>query len=320
MVEVELCEAVAGAARVPDARGRRGDARVQRHVRRHRVAAIDRVGHRVRAEDHRHRGTGRGVDHRGVGACIFGTAAAVAVHVRVNACIQTKIRQVGPGPGQRREPGAHQHRVAGGVGDVGGDELVAVAGVGRGHRAGHAGGVGRHRVCHVPGLQVGERRPVGDDVLQGAHVGVVNGGLVDIRQHPARHRVPDLGPGVCRRAKAVLAGEVEIRRHARRARRHRLRLPGRRRGRARGGHDEARRHGRTRSQCHETAPAQHDRAPHRQPPGQRRRRQTRTRQDPDPAVCGRESSSRAFRRRQPMSIPRDGQPPPAPNGRRDDAP
>jgi hypothetical protein len=80
--------------------------------------------------------TGTGIRSRcrspGVAARVLAAAAAVAVDVRVKARVQMKICQVGAGPAQRREPGSHQHRVACGVGDVGGDErypcsaLVAV--------------------------------------------------------------------------------------------------------------------------------------------------------------------------------------------------
>ena len=265
MVEVELGEAVAGAARVPDARGRRGDARVQGHVRRHRVVAVDRVGHRVGAVDHRYRGAGGGVHHAGVAARVIGAAAAVAVDVRVQPGVQVQAGHVGAGPGQRGKPGVHEHGVAGRVGDVGGDDLVAVLGVGRGDRAGHAGGVGRHRVGHVPRLQVGERGPVGHDVLQRADVRVVDGRLVDVRQHSARHRVPDLRPRPGGRAHAVLAGQVEVGLRARRPGRH---VRGRRLapsggGGAAGGERE---HGCERQaarQQRDTRPAEQGHRPHR---------------------------------------------------------
>ena len=108
----------------------------------------------------------------------------------------------------------HQHRVARRIGDVGGDEAVAVARTGGGHGAGHAGRIGRHRVGHVTRLQIGERRAVGDDVLQGAHVRVVDRRLVDIGEHAVGDRVPDLGAGVAGGADAVLASQVEVRRRA----------------------------------------------------------------------------------------------------------
>ena len=262
---IELGEAVAGAARIPDARGRGGGARVQGHVRRHRVVTVDRVGHRVGAVDHRDRGSGGGVDHARVTARVLAAAAAVAVDVRVQPRVQVQTGHAGAGPGQRRKLGVHEHGVPGGIGDVGGDDLVAVPGVGRGHRAGHAGGVGRHRVGHVPGLQVGEGGPVGDDVLQRADVRVVDGRLVGVRQHSARHRVPDLRPRPGRRAHAILAGQVEVglraRRPGRRARGRRLAPSGG--GGAAGGERE---HGCERQaarQQRDTRPAEQGHRPHR---------------------------------------------------------
>src|SRR6185437_16643907 len=168
-------------------RGRGG----QGHVGGHRVGPVDGVGDGVRAEDDRN--PAGVVHHAGVGARVVAPAAAVAVDVGVEPGVQVQAAQVGAGPGQRLQPGAHQHGVAGRVGDVGGNQPVAVGRVGRGDGAGHAGRVGGDGVGHVTGLQVGERRPVGDDVLQRAHVGVVDGGLVDVGEHPVGHGVPDLG-------------------------------------------------------------------------------------------------------------------------------
>jgi hypothetical protein len=48
---------------------------------------------------------------------------------------------------------------------------------------------------HVTGLQVGERGPVGDDVLKRAHVGVVDRRLVDVRQHPPATVYQTFDPG-----------------------------------------------------------------------------------------------------------------------------
>ena len=234
---VELGQPVAGGARVADARRLRGRAG-QRHVGRHRVVPVGRVGDRVRAEDHRGRRAGGGVHHAGVGAGVVASAAAVAVDVGVEPGVQVQPGQVRAGPWQRLQPGVHQHGVAGRVGDVGGDQPEAVLGVGGGHGAGHAGRIGGDRVGHVTGLQVGERGAVGDDVLQRAHVGVVDGGLVDVGEHPVGHGVPDLGSLVRRRAQAVLPGQVEVRRRPRRAGRRRG-GPRRRRGASRrdgGGH------------------------------------------------------------------------------------
>ena len=144
-------------------------------------------------------------------------AAAVPVDVRVQPRVQVQLADRGVRSRQALQPGPHQHRVPGRVGDVGGDQPVAVAGVAGGHRAGHAGGVGRHRVGHVAGLQVGEGGAVGHDVLQGGDVRVVDGRLVHVGQDAAGHRVPDLRAGVARGADAVLAGQVEVRHRARAA-------------------------------------------------------------------------------------------------------
>ncbi len=259
---VELGQAVAGAARVAHARGGRRAAGLERHVRGHRVVAVGRVGDGVGAVDHRDGVRGGGVDHAGVAARVLAAAASVAVDVRVEPRVQVQARHAGAGPGQRRQAGVHEHGVAARVGDVGGDELVAVLAVGRGHGAGHAGGVGADRVGHVPGLEVGERGPVGDDVLQRAHVGVVDGRLVHVGQHPAGDRVPDLGPGAGRGADAVLPRQVVVGLRARRPGGHRVLLPDRPAGRgsvaglsAGRGERQHRQHDRRRREDRQSAPA-----------------------------------------------------------------
>ncbi len=246
-------------ARVADA-GRALGRAGQGHVGRHRVVPVGRVGDGAGAEDHR---DARGVHHAGVGAGILGPAAAVAVDVGVEPGVQVQAGQADPGPGQPLQVSVHQHGVPGRVGDVGRDQPVAVLDVGGGHRAGHAGGVGGHRVGHVPRLQVGERGPVGHDVLQRAHVGVVDGGLVDVGEHPARHGVPGLGGRPGRRAQAVLPGQVEIGGRAGRA--------GRRRGHrggagGRGGDSQSRQQGDAGGERDETASAYHERTPPRDLP------------------------------------------------------
>ena len=253
---VELGEAVAGGARVADARRLRGRAR-QGHVSRHRVVPVDGVGDRVRAGDHRDRRAGGSIHHAGVGAGVGASASAVAVDVGVEPGVQVQPGQADARAGRVLQPGVHQHRVARRVGDVGGDQPETVLGVGGGDGAGHARGVGGHRVGHVTGLQVGERSPVGHDVLQRAHVRVVDRGLVDIGEHPAGHRVPDFGSLGRRRAQAVLPGQVEIRWRAWRAGGGRGR-PGRRgRGSRRDGDSQAGHDGRTRNQRGKTASAYH---------------------------------------------------------------
>ena len=97
------------------------------------------------------------------------------------------------------------------VGEVVGDQRVLAVLGGAGDPAGHPGvvesadGVGR-----VAGLQVGERRAVGDDVLQGLDVGVVDRRVVDVGQHAVRDGEPHLRRGVAGGAETVLAGQVEV--------------------------------------------------------------------------------------------------------------
>ena len=78
-----------------------------------------------------------------------------------------------------------------------------------------------HRVGHVPRLQVGERGAVGDDVLEGLDVGVVDRRVVDVAEDAVRDRVPDLRSPVAGGAEAVLAREAEVRERARAVRRAR---------------------------------------------------------------------------------------------------
>ncbi len=210
----ELGEAVARRPGVADAGRGRWAARAKRHVRGHRVAAVGRLGHGVGAVDHGNGGAGRGVDRPGVAARVRGATAAVPVDVRVQPRVQVQLADRSVRARRGVQPGVHQHGVPRRIGDVGGDQLVPMASAGRGHRAGHAGGVGRHGVGHVAGLQIGEGRAVGDDVLQRLHVRVVDRRLVHVGEHAASDRVPDLGRGVARGAEAVLAGQVEVRHRA----------------------------------------------------------------------------------------------------------
>ena len=83
-------------------------------------------------------------------------------------------------------------------------------GVGRDHRAGHAGRVGIEPVGHVTRLQVREAVAVGDQVLQGVDVRRIDGRPVDVGEHAVGDREPHLRAGVARRADAVLACEIEI--------------------------------------------------------------------------------------------------------------
>ena len=116
-------------------------------------------------------------------------------------------------PGGHREaaqPGADQHRVACGVGRVGVGEPVSAASGRARDRAGHAGPVRTDAVGRVALLEVGERPPVGHDVLHRLDVGRVDIGLVDVREHAVGDGEPDPRGSVARRADTVLAREVEV--------------------------------------------------------------------------------------------------------------
>ena len=197
----------------------------QRHRGRYGVVAVGGLADGVGVGDDRDAGRG---DDAVVGTAVGGATTAVAVDDGVEACVDLETLGAGPGQG-----GAHDDTVAGRVGQVAGGEGVAVGRAGRGDRALHPGRVGGHRVGEVAALEVGEGVPVGDDVLEGVHVRVVDRGLVDVGEHAVGHGEPDLGRGGPGRADAVLAGEVEVAEGPGRA----GCLP-RRRGRAGGGGGE----------------------------------------------------------------------------------
>ena len=150
---IELGQPVARGALVADGGFALGGGG-HRHVGRHRVRAVGRLGGGVGAVDDRD--AGARVDDAGVAAGVLRPAASVAVHVRVEPRVDLQLADVGAAALGRLDPGVHQHRVALRIGDVGGDKLEAVLGVGRGDRALHAGRVGLHGVGHVAGLEVGE--------------------------------------------------------------------------------------------------------------------------------------------------------------------
>ena len=159
--------------------------------------------------------SGRVVDRRRVRPAVARPAAPVAV----DGCVEADVQPVA-GRG-RHELDRHEHRVPGGVGDVLGLDPVLAALRRRRDGARHAGRVGLrlHRVGHVARLQVGERRPVGDDVLERLDVRVVDRRVVDVAEHAVRDRVPDLRGRVAGGAEAVLARQAEVGERARGSRR-----------------------------------------------------------------------------------------------------
>ncbi len=187
------------------------------------VVAVRRVRRRVRVGGDEHRVPGRTVDRRRVCAAVAHPAAAVAVHGRVEAHVELVAGLLGI------EPDPHQHRVAGRIGEVLRLDPVLAALRRRSHPAGHAAGLGNclDGVGHVTRLEVGERRTVGDDVLERLDVRVVDGRVVDVAEDAVRDRVPDLGGRVAGGAETVLSRQAEVRERAR---------PARSSGRRRDGH------------------------------------------------------------------------------------
>ena len=213
MRRVELDEPVRGGAR--EAVGGLREGRVQRLVDRLRVVAVDRVRDRVRVGRDQHRMAGGRVRHRRIGAAVPAPAAAVAVHRRVEAEVELQVVRLL----LRLEGHRHQERVRGGIGDVVGHDPVPPTRRGRRDTAAHSrSSVQRlDRVRGVAALNIGEGRTVGDDVAQRLDVRVVDRRVVDVAQHAARDREPDLRRRVARRPQAVLAGEVEMGKRAGRA-------------------------------------------------------------------------------------------------------
>ncbi len=203
VARVELHGTVGRAAGVTDRRPLQLR-RVKRHERRHGVVAIGGLADGARVAGDPDAG---GVDGARVGAAVRRAAATVAVDVGVEVRVHMQGIVVSVFDLQAR---VREHRVAGGIGDVGRDQLVAVCGARGGDGAAHAGRIGRHGVGRVAGLQVGEGRSVGHDVLQGLDIGVVHRRLVDVGEHPVGDGEPDLRGGVARGADAVLAGGVEV--------------------------------------------------------------------------------------------------------------
>ena len=212
-VGVELRQAVAGGAHESARHLREGP--VERREHGLGVVAVGRVRGSVGVGGDGDRMAGRGVGHRVVRAAVASTAAAVAVHRRV----EPHIHLVLPGP-HRRQLGAHEDGVPGRVSDVVGHELVGAA-LGRARDpADHAAGVkGGHRRRHVPVLQVGEGAAVGHDELQRLDVRVVDRRIRNVAQDTAGHRVPDLRRRSAGRADAILARQIEVRQRSRPTRR-----------------------------------------------------------------------------------------------------
>ncbi len=206
MVGIELDQTVAGGA--DEAGLRLRDRPVESDVDGLRVIAVGGVRRGVRIVGDGHRVAGRGVDRCRVGAAVATPATTVAVDGRVEAQVQREWRTLLDEALQRD---VEDDRVAVGVGEVVGNDLVQAALRRLDDAALHSARIERlHRVRHVARLQVGERRTVGDDVLQGLDVGVVDRRVIDVAEQTARNRVPDLRGRVTRGAKAVLASEIEV--------------------------------------------------------------------------------------------------------------
>ncbi len=170
------------------------------------VVPVCRVGGRARVVRDRDGMARRRVDQRRIRTAVAAVAAAVAVHGGVEP--EVHLERAG---GERREHGPHDDRVAGRVGEVVRLEAVLPAPGRAGHAAGHPGPVeSRDRIGHVAGLEVGEGGAVGDDVLQGLDVRVVDRRVGHVREDAVGDREPDLGGPVPRRAEAILAGKVEV--------------------------------------------------------------------------------------------------------------
>ena len=191
---VELGQAIAGCA--GESAGDLGERAVERGEHRLGVVTVGRVGRRVGVVGHRDRVPGRGVGDCRVGAAVARAATTVAVDGRVEADVELERTRVVARLLRRHESRAHQQRGATGVGDVVGDDRVLAAARRAGDATRHAAAVERRRRRHhVAGLQIGEGGAIGDDVLQGLHVGVVDRRVVHVAQHPAGDREPDLRRG-----------------------------------------------------------------------------------------------------------------------------
>ncbi len=213
VARVELVQAV---ARLPgEAVGHlRERARgVQGAEHRLRVVPVGRVRLRDRVRADQKRVAAGGRDVAAVGAAVAAPAAAVAVERRVEADVEVVVARRAA---QGLEARAQEHGRAAWVGEVIGDDPVAAALRRRRDPARQRAVVeGAHRVGHIAGLEVGERRAVGDDVLQRLVLGRVVRGVVDVAEHAVGDREPDLRRPVARGADAVLAREVEVRECAR---------------------------------------------------------------------------------------------------------
>ncbi len=219
MRRVELGQPVAGGSReaVRDLRERfRG---VQRDRDRLGVVAVRGVRRRHRVGRDEHVVTGRGVDRSGVGAAVATPAAAVAVDGGIEAHVEPVAARR---TDERLERRAHEDGVPPRIGDEVGHEPVLAALRRRRDAAGHPAPIQRgDGVRHVACLEIGERRAVGDDVLERFDVRVVGGRVVDVAQDAVRDRVPGLGRPVAGRAETVLARQVEVRECSRAVRRGR---------------------------------------------------------------------------------------------------
>ncbi len=177
-----------------------------------RVVAVGRVRlrDRIRADEQRVARGGRDVP--AVGAAVAVPAAPVAVERRVEADVEAVVACRAA---QRLEARAQEHGRTAGVGEVVGDDPVAAALRRRRDPARERAVVeGADRVGHVAGLEIRERRAVGDDVLQRLVLGRVVRRVVDVAQHAVGDGEPDLRRPVARGADAVLARQVEVRERA----------------------------------------------------------------------------------------------------------
>ena len=205
VVGIELAQAVAGAADEPTGLSQErvicqecaDDGRRERTLR----------GLCVRRDERRRSRVDGGVVRTAIG---LATAARV-VDRRVVSDVDLEVPDRACVAVRRHQPRMDDDAVTRRVGDVVADQPEVVSAVGARHPADHAAAIRRaDHIGHVPLLQRGERSSVGHDVLDGAHVGVLDRRAEHVRQHAIGDREPNRRPGIARRPEAVLAGRVQI--------------------------------------------------------------------------------------------------------------
>src|SRR6266853_6814070 len=134
---------------------------IERAVDRNGVGPVKRLARRARVERDRQLMPGRRVDDARITAAVARSSAAVAIDARVVANVEVIVEK---GPAERNKAAMDQDRVARGIGQIVGRDLVAAALRGAGDATNERTRIrAGDRIGHVAGLEIGEAQALRDD-------------------------------------------------------------------------------------------------------------------------------------------------------------